>query len=121
MRTIMIAAFSVLTLAACAAQPGPTRSLTLGTDEFSYRTAIGPPSSARSSGGALGFLSAAPGLDIFIIARNGARVSEADRPAAIAAAQAICRENGLQFNDRTRGTWRAEGELSFGGDCMPWP
>jgi len=121
MRVILLAVVPVLALAACAAQPGPKQVLTLGGDEFAYWTAIGPPSTSQSNFGATGWMAAPPGLDIVMVARNGAPLTETDRPAAIAAARAVCRDSGLLFNDRARGSFRAGGELAFSGDCQPWP
>ncbi len=58
---------------------------------------------------------------ITIYTRNGAPITEADRDAAIAAAAALCRqEGGLEFNRRSRGVFLRRGGLSFAGDCRTW-
>lgn len=58
---------------------------------------------------------------ITIYTRNGAPIAEQDRDAAIAAAAALCRqEGGQEFNHRSRGVFLSRGGLSFAGDCRSW-
>lgn len=66
------------------------------------------------------FLWGQPDAVITIVSRDGKPVDEADRDAAIAVAQRLCRQTGRMFDTHTRGTWLPGGGLGFQGACTQW-